>query len=71
MSLSFICTTTSARAELLEVLGLADDYDADEATITRAYRKLALRHHPDRNPEDVEKRTVMCRDGAARGHVRR
>lgn len=35
-----------------EVLGVARDADAD--TIKRAYRTLALRNHPDRNPGDAE-----------------
>jgi DnaJ-class molecular chaperone len=37
-----------------EVLGLSRD--ADENAIKKAYKKAALRHHPDKNPDD--------RDGA-------
>jgi curved DNA-binding protein len=36
--------------DLYAVLGVARD--ADEATIRKAYRKLARRHHPDVNPGD-------------------
>ena len=35
-----------------EVLGVPRDADAD--AIKRAYRSLALRNHPDRNPDDAE-----------------
>ena len=35
-----------------DVLGVPRDADAE--TIKRAYRKLALRYHPDRNPDDPE-----------------
>ena len=34
------------------MLGVAKD--ADESTIKKAYRKLAMKYHPDRNPDDKE-----------------
>jgi molecular chaperone DnaJ len=43
---------TKTPHDLYEVLGVARDATADQ--IKSAYRKLALNHHPDRNPGNAE-----------------
>jgi len=45
----------SARTKHLKALGLPDT--ADDASIKKAFRKLALMYHPDRNPTNVEEAT--------------
>ncbi len=40
-----------ARQDYYETLGV--DRNADDAALKSAYRKLALRFHPDRNPDDT------------------
>ncbi|MFW6188832.1 MAG: molecular chaperone DnaJ [Planctomycetota bacterium] len=41
-----------AEKDYYEILGISRD--ADQAQIKKAYRRLALEHHPDRNPDDPE-----------------
>jgi len=40
------------RRDYYEILGV--ERTADESVLKRAYRTLAMRHHPDRNPGDTE-----------------
>ncbi|MCB1883440.1 MAG: DnaJ domain-containing protein, partial [Geminicoccaceae bacterium] len=39
-----------AKRDFYETLGVARD--ADESELKRAYRRLAMQFHPDRNPDD-------------------
>src|SRR6266852_297966 len=39
-----------AKRDYYDVLGV--NRDADEEAIKKAYRRLAMKHHPDRNPDN-------------------
>ncbi|KAH8076424.1 hypothetical protein JL721_423 [Aureococcus anophagefferens] len=55
----------STREKHLSALGVAKH--ADAPTIKKAFKKLALKHHPDRNPDNVAEATERFKVSAAGG----
>ena len=47
--------TMSGKRDYYQVLGVSRD--ATESEIKRAFRSLARRYHPDKNPDDAEAET--------------
>ena len=41
-----------AKRDYYEVLGVGRD--ADDAALKKAYRRLAMKFHPDRNPDNAQ-----------------
>jgi len=46
-----------SKRDYYEVLGL--DRNADSSSIKSAYRKLAMKYHPDKNPGDKKAETFL------------
>ena len=52
-----------SKRDYYEILGVSRD--ADEKAIKSAYRKLAMKYHPDQNPDDADAETRFKEVGEA------
>ncbi|KAK3262037.1 hypothetical protein CYMTET_29090 [Cymbomonas tetramitiformis] len=50
------------RAQALDILGISSNDAADESKIKTQYRKLALKWHPDKNPDNQEEATSKFKE---------
>src|SRR5690606_24512013 len=46
-----------SKRDYYEILGVARD--ADEKDIKKAYRRIAMKNHPDRNPDDPKAEDIF------------
>jgi len=60
-----------AKADYYDLLGVSKGDDA--SAIKKAYRKLAIKYHPDKNPDDAaaEEKFKEIGEGLRRWHGRR